>query len=117
MGSPVGLTLTVIMIVVSLLLFSVASVLSQQQPPPFLKLGCPKPTLPFVGDGQYCFVGGTSCIRDREYIIGEKIGFQMMLRLPGTTMSTGSSGPGPGGSAARLVTPPPPASIGPTVMV
>ena len=28
--------------------------------------------MPFEGDGKYCFVGGTSCIRDREYIIGEE---------------------------------------------
>jgi hypothetical protein len=58
------------MIVASLLLLSVASVLSQNTPPPFLKLGCPKPkTWPFEGDGKYCFVGGTSCIRDREFIL------------------------------------------------
>merc|ERR1711894_120082 len=66
-----GLLLTVIMIVVSLLLFSVASVFSMQAPP-FLKIGCPKPiTWPFVSDGKYCFVGGTSCIRDIDYISHE----------------------------------------------
>merc|ERR1712110_867068 len=63
-----GLILTVNMIVVSLLLFSAASVLSQITPPVFNKIGCPKPeTWPFKGENN-CFVGSTACIRDRGYI-------------------------------------------------
>merc|ERR1712063_23961 len=70
MGVLAGLILsiTVIMIVVSLLLISVASVLSQITPPVFNKIGCPKPeTWPFKGENN-CFVGSTACIRDWGYI-------------------------------------------------
>merc|ERR1711909_198408 len=70
MGVLTGIiiSITVNMIVVSLLLISVASVLSQITPPVFNKIGCPKPeTWPFKGENN-CFVGSTACIRDWGYI-------------------------------------------------
>ena len=81
-----NISITANMIVASLLLFSVASVLSQVElttyifascakdikfliqdtPPPFTKIGCPAPsTEPFEGSDN-CFVSATSCIPDRE---------------------------------------------------
>merc|ERR1712110_891672 len=60
MGTPGLKILTaIIMIVASLLLFSVASVISQETAPPFTKIGCPKPaTWPFEGDDK--------CLLDEE---------------------------------------------------
>ena len=47
-----------------ILLISVSAVLSQDQPPPFRKLGCPPATLT-PGD-NYCFSAATSCLPTEE---------------------------------------------------
>ena len=53
-------SLTIKMIVAGLVLVSIASVLSQDTPPPFRRIGCPAANL-LAGD-NYCFSPATNCL-------------------------------------------------------
>ena len=53
-------SLTTKMIVAGLVLVSIASVLSQDTPPPFRRIGCPAANL-LAGD-NYCFSPATNCL-------------------------------------------------------